>query len=116
MAKGEDDTGGDVPDKNVFDQPATLREPAAPRVPRVAPPALVPVVPLPGEERALAGREAPPETLQEVREATDALLHEMLEGEDVPESPEAPSRAPRARASRDEDWPSELHALPLPEE
>lgn len=115
MAKGEDGTGGNAPDKGVFDQPATLREPAAPRVPRVAPPAAVPVIPLPGEERA-AGREAPYETLQEAREATDALLHDVLDGEDLEEAPEAPPREPRARPAREEDWPPELHALPLPEE
>jgi hypothetical protein len=116
MAKGEDGTGGEAPDKSVFEQPATLREPAAPRVPRLAPPPPVPVIPMPGEERALVGSEAPYETPQEAREATDALLHDLLEGEDVPESPEAPARAPRASPSREEDWPSELHALPLPEE
>jgi hypothetical protein len=116
MAKGEDGIGGDPCEKGVFEQPATLREPAAPRVPRVVPPAPVSVIPIPGEERALAGREAPYETLQEACEATDALLHEMLEGEELPESSEAPARAPRARPSREEDWPSELHALHPPEE
>jgi hypothetical protein len=115
MAKGEDGTGGNAPDKGVFDQPATLREPAAPHVPRVSPPASVPVIPMPGEERALVGRDAPCETLQEAREATDALLHDILEG-DEPEPAGAPAREPRAKSSREEDWPSELHALPLPEE
>lgn len=116
MAKGENDTGGDAPEKCIFEQPATLREPAAPHVPRVAPPAPVPVIPMPGEERALAGREAPHATLQEAREATDAMLQEMLEGDDLPDAPESPAREPRARPSREDDWPSELHALPLPEE
>lgn len=113
MAKGEDGSGGTAPDKGVFDQPATLREPAAPRVPRVAPPPPVPVIPMPGEERA-AGREAPYETLQEAREATDALLHDILEEDGLPA--EAAAREPRARPPREEDWPPELHALPLPEE
>jgi hypothetical protein len=75
---------------SVFEEPATLREPAAPSVPRV--------VPL--------------ETLQEAREATDALLREILEEEPAGTS-EPLSQAPQAAPALEEDWPAELHALPL---
>ena len=96
--------------RHVFDQPATLREPAAPRVPRALESSPVGVIPLPGEEQARAA-EAPPETLQEAREATDALLHEILEEDFLDEAP-GPQRAESpAQSSREEDWPSELHSF-----
>ncbi|HZH17871.1 MAG TPA: hypothetical protein VE057_26200 [Archangium sp.] len=103
------------PEKHVFDKPATLREPAAPRVPRALAPSPVPVIPLPGEEQARAS-EARPETLQEAREATDALLRQILEEDFLDDAP-APRRteAP-AKPSREEDWPQELHSLHLPEQ
>jgi len=120
MGKGEerahealeqhDDTASSPPrTRCIFEEPATLREPAAPQVPRVMPPSAVAVIPLPGESAA-----APPTTLQEAREATDALLHEIFE-EDL-DAPAEPAREPPARAvSREEDWPQELHSLPLTE-
>jgi hypothetical protein len=114
MAKDDAGPGGEPGAKGVFEQPATLREPAAPLVPRVAPPPAVSVIPMPGE-RARANAEAPPATLQEAREATDALLRDILEGDEL-DAPEPSPREPRARPSREEDWPAELHALPLPEE
>lgn len=101
------------PARHVFDQPATLREPAAPRVPRALAPSPVPVIPLPGEEQARA-LEGSPEALQEAREATDALLRELLEEEDG--APESRRAEPPAPSSREEDWPAELHSLHLPEE
>ncbi|MFY0527611.1 hypothetical protein ACN28I_32190 [Archangium gephyra] len=121
MAEGDDRREGGIqeqesharqePAKHVFDKPATLREPAAPRVPRTLESSPVPVIPLPGEDQARTS-EARPETLQEAREATDELLREILE-EDFPE----PRRAePPAKPSREEDWPSELHSLHLPEQ
>ncbi|WP_309891670.1 hypothetical protein [Archangium sp.] len=69
------------------------------------PPSVVAVIPLPGESASRAT--APHTTLQEAREATDALLHEIFE-EDL----EAPADAEPAR---EEDWPQELHSLPLTE-
>lgn len=102
------------PARHVFDQPATLREPAAPRVPRVLAPSSVPVIPLPGEEQVRA-QEAHPEALQEAREATDALLRELLE-EDEDGAPASRRAEPPAPSTREEDWPPELHALHLPEE
>lgn len=98
------------PARHVFDQPATLREPAAPRVPRTLESSPVPVIPLPGEEQAHAS-EAHPETLQEARESTDALLRDILEEDFLEDTPE-----PSAKPSREEDWPSELHSLHLPEQ
>ncbi len=100
--------------RGIFDEPATLREPAAPRVPRVMPPSAVAVIPMPGQPRARAA-DAPPPTLQEAREATDALLREIFE-EDL-EAPAEPGREqpPARAASREEDWPQELHSLPLVE-
>ncbi len=97
----------------IFEEPATLREPAAPQVPRVMPPSAVAVIPLPGESASRAASQ--PTTLQEAREATDALLHEIFE-EDL-DAPAEPAREqPPARAvSREEDWPQELHSLPLTE-
>jgi hypothetical protein len=123
MGKGEERAHGapEQPDddressstrtKRIFDEPATLREPAAPRVPRVMPPSAVAIIPMPGQARA----DAQPTTLQEAREATDALLREIFE-EDL-EAPAEPGREqPPARAtSREEDWPQELHSLPLVE-
>lgn len=102
------------PARHVFDQPATLREPAAPRFPRALASSPVPVIPLPGEEQARAP-EARPEALQEAREATDALLREILE-EDLDGAPEPRRAEPPAPATREEDWPTELHSLHLPEE
>jgi len=99
--------------KRIFDEPATLREPAAPRVPRVIPPSAVAVIPMPGEARART--DAPLPTLQEAREATDALLREIFE-EDLEAPAEPGHEQPPARAaSREEDWPQELHSLPLAE-
>jgi hypothetical protein len=100
--------------RHVFDQPATLREPAAPHVPPALAPSPVPVIPLPGEEQARAP-EARPEALQEAREATDALLREILE-EDLDGAPESRRAEPPAPSTREEDWPAELHSLHLPEE
>jgi hypothetical protein len=100
------------PEKHVFDKPATLREPAAPRVPRALAPSPVSVIPLPEEEQTRAS-EARPETLQEAREATDTLLREILEEDFLDE---APGPQPPAKPSREEDWPSELHSLHLPEQ
>ena len=102
------------PASHVFDKPATIREPAAPRVPQVQSPEGVAVIPLPGEERARAS-EAPPETLQQARESTDALLQEILDEDFLNESPES-QRAEPARPSREEDWPAEIHSLHLPEQ
>ncbi|HEX8439175.1 hypothetical protein [Archangium sp.] len=99
--------------RHVFEEPATLREPAAPRVPRVMPPSAVSVIPLSDEERARAV-ESPPATLQEAREATDALLHEILEEDDAG-APEAPSSRTARPSSPEEDWPAELHSIHLPE-
>jgi hypothetical protein len=101
------------PARHVFDQPATLREPAAPRFPRALAPSPVPVIPLPGEEQAHTPK-AHPETLQEAREATDALLRELLE-EDLDGAPALRRAEPPAKPSREEDWPAELHSLHLPE-
>lgn len=99
--------------RRIFEEPATLREPAAPRVPRVMPPSAVAVIPLPGEATARA-QDARLTTLQEAHEATDALLHDIFE-EDL-EAPAEPAREPSpARAAREEDWPQELHSLPLVE-
>jgi hypothetical protein len=99
--------------KTVFEQPATLREPAAPRVPQVTPPSDVSVIPLSGEEQARP--DAQRATPQEARAATDALLREILEEE--PADTSEPRRAePPARPSREEDWPVELHSLHLPQE
>ena len=115
MGKGEDGAhGAPEQSKRIFDEPATLREPAAPRVPHVIPPSAVAVIPMSDEARARA-HDAPPHTLQEAREATDALLREIFE-EDL-EAPVEPGReqAPARAASREEDWPQELHALPLAE-
>ncbi|MFE8603440.1 hypothetical protein [Archangium violaceum] len=100
------------PASHVFDKPATVREPAAPRVPQVQSPASVAVIPLPGEELARAS-EARPETLQQARETTDALLQEILEEDFLNEESQ---RAEPARPSREEDWPTELHSLHLPEQ
>ncbi len=104
-------------EKGIFDGPATLREPAAPRVPRVMLPSAEAVIPLSHEEQPRAA-EAPLTTLQQAREATDALLHRIFE--EFPEEPEAPSEPGSARRgatpSREEDWPPELHSLPLKEE
>ncbi|WPB77728.1 hypothetical protein KYC5002_01000 [Archangium violaceum] len=100
------------PASHVFDKPATVREPAAPRVPQVQSPASVAVIPLPGEELARAS-EARPETLQQARETTDALLQEILEEDFLNEESQ---RAGPARPSREEDWPAELHSLHLPEQ
>ncbi len=116
MGKGKERAHGapETQPKRIFDEPATLREPAAPRVPRVIPPSAVAVIPLSDEARARA-HDAPPHTLQEAREATDALLREIFE-EDL-EAPAEPGREqpPARAASREEDWPQELHALPLVE-
>ncbi|HEX5747275.1 MAG TPA: hypothetical protein VFZ09_13615 [Archangium sp.] len=81
-------------DSHVFDKPATLREPAAPSVPA----------------------EARPETLQRAREATDALLQEILEEDFLNEAPEPRRAEPPAPPAREEDWPAELHSLHLPEQ
>lgn len=110
MAKGDERT-----DKHVFEQPATLREPAAPSEPHAIPSSTVPVIPLPNEEQARAG-EAHPTTLQDAREATDALIHEILEEDFLSDSAGPRPTEPRAQPSREEDWPAELHALPLQEE
>lgn len=126
MAKGDELAGGDLevreaatprkePEKHVFDKPATLREPAAPRVPQAQAPTGVSVIPLPGEERARAS-EARPESLQEAREATDALIQEILEEDFLKDAPEPRRAEPPAQPSREEDWPSELHSLHLPEQ
>jgi len=123
MAKEDEGSkGGDearAPEKepasHVFDQPATLRDPAAPRVPRVQASAGVSVIPLPGEEHARAS-EARPETLQQAREATDTLLQEILEEEFLKEEPESPRTRPPAQSTREEDWPAELHSMHLPEQ
>lgn len=112
MAKGDDGTHDE---KYVFDSPATLREPAAPSVPRVMPPSAVSVIPLPTEEQARAASEARLSTLQEAREATDALLRDILEEEPAGGSEPGP-HASRTTPSKEEDWPAELHALPLAEE
>lgn len=124
MGKGEDRAHG-APEqhddsesspshtKRIFEEPATLREPAAPRVPRFMPPSAVAVIPLPGEGGARP-RDAQLTTLQEAREATDALLHEIFE-EDLKTPAEPASEPPPARAAREEDWPQELHSLPLEE-
>jgi recombinational DNA repair protein (RecF pathway) len=93
---------------SVFEEPATLREPAAPSVPRVVPLAAVPVIPLSREGQAPPPH---PETLQEAREATDALLHEILE-EEPTETSEPLRKAPPAPSPAEEDWPAELHPLP----
>ncbi|WP_375768871.1 hypothetical protein NR798_45540 [Archangium gephyra] len=111
----EQEARGPEKDAHVFDKPATLREPAAPRVPRVQASSPVGVIPLPGEEQARAS-EARPETLQQAREATDALLHEILEEDFLDEAPEPRRADPPAQPSREEDWPTELHSLHLPEE
>lgn len=103
------------PEKHVFDKPATLREPAAPRVPRALASSPISVIPLPGEEQARAS-EARPETLQEAREATDTLLREILEEDFLDEAPEPRRMEPPAKPSREEDWPAELHSLHLPEQ
>ncbi|HYO55235.1 hypothetical protein [Archangium sp.] len=113
MAEGEDRTEP-VHVRTVFEQPATLREPAAPSVPRVMPPSAVSVIPLSGEEQAPTS-EPCPTTPQEAREATDALLREILE-EDLAGTSEPGHVEPPARPSRQEDWPAELHSLHLPEE
>lgn len=117
MGKGEDRAPGAPPQLDysrcIFEEPATLREPAAPQVPRVMPPSAVSVIPLPGEERARA-LDAQPPTLQEAREATDALLREIFE-EDLEAPPEPRRESAPARSSPEEDWPQELHALPLHE-
>jgi hypothetical protein len=76
------------------------------------PPSAVSVIPLSREERA-RGAEPPPETLQEAREATDALLHDILEEEDTG-AEEAPSKQTSSQPSQ-EDWPAELHSMHLPE-
>ncbi|QRK10536.1 hypothetical protein JQX13_10835 [Archangium violaceum] len=110
MAKGDDLTG-----KQVFEQPATLREPAAPSVPRAIPTPAASVIPLPNEEQARAG-EARPTTVQDAREATDALIHEILEEDFLSGAAEPRTAEPRAQPSKEEDWPAELHALPLQEE
>lgn len=81
------DAAGAGEPTSVFGEPATLREPAAPRIPRVI----------------------PPKTLQEAREATDALLREILEEE--PEDTSEPLLATRPEPSSDEDWPEELHPM-----
>jgi hypothetical protein len=103
------------PAKHVFDKPATLREPAAPRVPRTLAASPVPVIPLPGEEQ-VHDSEAHPETLQEARESTDVLLREILEEDFLEDAPEPQRAEPPAKPSREEDWPSELHSLHLPEQ
>lgn len=119
MGKGEerahgapeqhDDTTSSPPQTRcIFEEPATLREPAAPQVPRVMPPSAVAVIPLPGETSRAT---SPHTTLQEAREATDALLHEIFE-EEFEEELDAPADA---RPAREEDWPQELHSLPLTE-
>jgi hypothetical protein len=99
--------------KHVFDEPATLREPAAPRVPRVMQPSTVSVIPLPNEEQARPTE--PPATLQEACEATDALLHDILE-EDEAGAPAAPPKRTPGQSPQEEDWPSELHSIYLPED
>lgn len=125
MADGDDRLQGGIaeqeapaprqePERHVFDKPATLREPAAPRVPRTLEASPVPVIPLPGEEQAHAPK-ARPEALQEAREATDTLLREILE-EGQEGAPEPRRAEPPAPPSREEDWPSELHSLHLPEQ
>jgi hypothetical protein len=126
MAKGEDRSeegfaareehpARQEPERHVFDKPATLREPAAPRVPRAQASAGVPVIPLPGEEQARAS-EARPETLQEASEASDALIREILEEDFLNDAPEPRRTESPAQPSREEDWPSELHSLHLPEQ
>ncbi|PTL76692.1 hypothetical protein [Vitiosangium sp. GDMCC 1.1324] len=123
MAKGHErtDSGVEEPDapelspaheRPVFEQPATLREPAAPRVPRVMPPSAVSVIRVADEEQAQTD-EAQLVTLQDARQATDALLHDILE-ETPAGTSEPTSGEPRVQPSKEEDWPSELHALPLP--
>ncbi|QRN98058.1 hypothetical protein JRI60_03000 [Archangium violaceum] len=104
-------------DGRIFDQPATLREPAAPRVPRVMPPSAVAVIPLTREERQRA-TEAQLTTLQQASEATDALLHEIFEEEllSAPYEPDSARRRSAAAPRKEEDWPAELHSLPLKEE
>jgi hypothetical protein len=68
----------------------------------------MPVIPLSRE-----GQDPPhPETLQEAREATEALLHEILEEEPAGTS-EPLLKAPPAPSPAEEDWPAELHPLPL---
>jgi len=106
----DDDTTSSPPQTRcIFEEPATLREPAAPQVPRIMPPSVVAVIPLPGESASRAT--SPHTTLQEAREATDALLHEIFEEDlDAPAEPPVASAAPR-----EEDWPQELHSLPLTE-
>jgi hypothetical protein len=71
------------------EESATLREPAAPRIPRQAP-------------------------HQDAREATDALLREILE--EGPEGSYEPDlTGSPEHLSPEEDWPSELHPLPFSE-
>ncbi|WP_257451760.1 hypothetical protein [Archangium lipolyticum] len=81
------------------------------------PPSAVAVIPLSGEERPRAA-EARLTTLQQAREATDALLHEIFEEEllSAPLEPDTARRVPAAQPRKEEDWPAELHSLPLNEE
>lgn len=75
------DTSGAHEPTSVFDAPATIREPAAPR------------------------------TLQEARETTDALLREILEEEPEDTSEPLLEAFPESSFDEDEDWPEELHPL-----
>jgi hypothetical protein len=85
MRMGKGDTHhhrqADTSGAGVFDAPATIREPAAPR------------------------------TLQEAREATDALLREILEEEPEDTSEPLLEASPAPSSDEDEDWPQELHPL-----
>lgn len=69
----------------VFEESATLREPADPRSPR-------------------------PRSSREAREATEKLLHEVFE--ESPAGTSDPDLSPLpAPPPSEEDWPSELHPL-----
>jgi hypothetical protein len=72
----------------------------------------VSVIPLSREEQARA-TEAHLATLQEAREVSDALIRDILE-EGPAGTTEPDPDEPRASSSQEEDWPSELHPLPLP--
>jgi len=105
MGKGEE--------RPTFEEPAPLREPSPPRIPRVRPPEAVPVIPLANGQQPRPS-EARPTTPQEAREATEALLREILEEEPAGTS-KPPAHASRADSPAGEDWPAELHSLHLPE-
>jgi hypothetical protein len=77
------DASGAGEPTSVFDAPATIREPAAPR------------------------------TFQEAQEATDALLREILEGEPEDTSEPLREARGEPSFDEDEDWPEELHPLHL---